>query len=69
MKTLADEIGRKVFDQSAETISELVEATGQTRSYIGKLAKAQIASGKWEQVWKKTGPKVVPAYRRKSSQK
>lgn len=59
----SDTIALRVVDDRAETALELADATGLGRSVINKLIHANLKAGKWEQVWKKSGSRHVPAYR------
>lgn len=59
----SDEFERKVIDDNAETITELCESTGMNRSSMGRISRERIAEGRWEQVWKRSGRKLVAAYR------
>ena len=63
-KSLASEIPRRIVDQSAETTSELAEETGRSESWVQRFARSRVVAGEWEQVFKKVGRQVVPAYRR-----
>lgn len=62
--SLADEIGRRVFDDKAETIKELIAATGYGDKQIREMVAERVESGAWEQVWKRGARMAVPAYRR-----
>jgi len=60
---IADEIGIREFYQTAETIAELMDATGQPYKFIAALAKERVLPGEWEVVRKRTNPGVAKAYR------
>lgn len=60
----SQDIPARVVDQQAETIKELCAASGRSRFFIQAFANDMVATGKWEQVWKFSGKKQVPAYRR-----
>lgn len=63
-KSLAADIPCRIYDESAETIKELMEATGYSYTSMKTYANVQVTSSHWEQVWKQVGNKPVPAYRR-----
>ena len=54
---------QKIIDESAETIQELCEKTGLYRQALNKEISRRVKSGVVEQVWKKSGRNLVPAYR------
>lgn len=62
-KMLASELlaDTRVLDQSAETIHELMEKTGLSRSSI--MARIKEQGDKLEQVCKREGGAIVLAYR------
>jgi len=63
-KSLVSEIPRRIVDPSAETTAELAAETGRSECWMQRFARAKVAAGEWEQVFKKVGRQVVPAYRR-----
>ncbi len=65
VKSLAASIPRQVIDQSAETSRELCAATGRGYDWMKAHIRTQIDDGVWEQVFKKVGRNIVPAYRSK----
>lgn len=56
-------IPRKTIDQSAETITEMVEASGVNKNTVGPEVKRLLAAGTIEKVYKHVNAQVVPAYR------
>jgi len=58
-------IDERKLDQSAETLRELMEKTGKSRSAIVERTKVLIKEDKLEQVWKRQGRAIVMAYRAK----
>lgn len=60
---ISETIAKKIFDDNAETIDELMLSTGATRHHIASLRDDGIKSGKWEQVWKKINGRAYKAYR------
>ena len=56
-------IPRKIIDQSADTITEMVEASGVNKNTVGPEVQRLLAAGKIEKVYKRVNAQVVPAYR------
>ena len=59
---------KKIIDQNALTRVELCKQWKEQGIELSKdrfvvWAKEKIDSGKWEQVWKKIGNRLIPAYR------
>jgi hypothetical protein len=65
MKKLSEIIGRLVVDLEAETLTEISERTLVEKNAVGRLRDEGLKSGRWEQVWKKQGTRMVKAYRSK----
>lgn len=63
-RSLIEDIPNLVIDQNAETIAELVEATGRSYTWIKAFANDQVTAGRWERVHKRVGNRTTPAYRR-----
>jgi hypothetical protein len=64
---LSDEMAHREFDPKAETIAELMQATGYKWAWVAHYAKDQVAAGKWEKVWRIVNGRPTPAYRRKKN--
>ena len=56
---------KRVIDEKALTIYEMVEETGRPWHYMSRHASDMVRIGKWEQVWKYNGKRVQKAYRPK----
>lgn len=56
---------RKVIDNSAITVEFIAKEMPCSSSAAAKFARNMVTSGAWEQVWKKNGIRLVPAYREK----
>ena len=56
-------IPRKIIDQSAETITEMVAASGVNKNTVGPEVQRLLAAGTIEKVYKRVNAQVVPAYR------
>lgn len=63
--SLLDDLPKRVIDQKAETIEELADNYPCSKPTMASIAKTQVANGRWEQVYKQFGRRLVPAYRRK----
>ena len=59
----SDQLPKQIIDQKAETVAELMTQTPHGRCWVDKFCKEMVASGKWERVWKKSGVRLVPAFR------
>jgi len=59
----SDQIERRIIDQSAETIRELEIASGLCRKRITDITTENVKVGRWEVVFKKSGRRIVAAYR------
>lgn len=56
---------RKVIDDTAETCDEISAKTGRQILLVRKQVRGMVESGMIEQVWKRHGRQLVPAYRTK----
>lgn len=57
----------KIVDQNAFTVEELCERSGARSDFpVRQQARKLCKEGKWEQVWKKAGRRLVFAYRVKA---
>jgi len=59
----SDLIPKKIVDQNAETIQDMMKHTPMSRNWLYGFAQDMVKQGKYEKVWKKVGVKLVPAYR------
>ena len=66
LNPLLESITKRVFDQTAVTMTEIMESRQLSRDAVREIRDMNIASGAWEEVWKRVGKKVVRAYRLKS---
>jgi hypothetical protein len=57
---------KKDLDQNAFTLPEIAARIGMCPSQAARKAAEKVASGEWEQVWKKSGKNFARAYRPKS---
>lgn len=65
--SLANEIkDRFIYDQKAETTTEIAESCGETVKWVQEYAREQLKLKKWEKVWKRVDGRRVAAYRRRS---
>ena len=55
----------RTVDQTAQTTHEIATIKKMCRSAIQPYIKQAVDAGKLEQVWKRDGTKIVPAYRPK----
>ena len=62
----SDEI-KRVIDQEAESVAEISEITGYSRSHTAEISLERVRSGQWEKVWKREGTRIIQAYRVKPS--
>ena len=67
MSPLAKDVPRRVVDENASTLSDLVRETGESEYWVKQFARKSVEDGRWERVWKHQGGKLTPAYRRKKS--
>lgn len=66
-KRCSDDIAKPIVDPSAETLEEICHAHPEMGvGTIRRLVRAKVASGAWEQVWKKNAKDnhLIRAYRR-----
>ncbi len=61
----SDDIPRRIIDQGAETVAEIGKACGMGRKWVSDFARARVAAGEWETVFKRVGTQLVPAYRKR----
>ena len=54
---------KQIIDPSAETASDIVEKTGQSKWKVKAMVADWLKLGKVERVFKKQSGKLVPAYR------
>ena len=57
----------KTIDQSAMTTDELVSLSGAPYATTRDRAKVLVKTGRWEQVWKRSGHRILKAYRQKKA--
>ena len=61
---VSDLIPKRIIDQNSQTLSEMVEQSGQCKTSVSTwLAKNK---DKYEKVWKKIGDRTIPSYRIKA---
>lgn len=60
---LLETIPGRIFDESAYTLWEIVEARGLTIKMAYRLRDEKMSSGEWEEVYKRVKGKPVKAYR------
>ena len=63
IKDLFKILGKKEIDDTALTVRELSEQTGESFSNMGHKIMLKVKNGEIEQVWKKSGVRLVRAYR------
>lgn len=62
---MLSDLPKKIVDESACTIKELAEASSMSETWMTRTAKSKVEAGEWEKVWKKSGDRLIPAYRKK----
>jgi len=60
---LLDSIPVREFDESAVSITDMVNDRGLTRKQAVDLCELNTKTGAWEQVWKHQNKKIVRAWR------
>ena len=60
---LLDSIPKRVYDQSASTLDEIMDDRCLNREQATQIRDLNLQSGAWEQVWKKVKGKTIKAYR------
>lgn len=65
MKKASDLLPHITVDQSAQTIAEIQAESIMGRSWTERFVAGMVKDGKFEQVFKRVGPKLVRAYRPK----
>jgi hypothetical protein len=62
----SDLIPKRIIDPKAETALEIQKQCLRGRKWVDDYCKNMVSLGKWEQVWKHTGNRLVPAFRVKA---
>ena len=53
----------RIFDDKAETTSEIASKINMSDAHVRRLMKSKLADGIIEQVWKRVGGRPLVAYR------
>ena len=61
--SLLESIPKKIFDQDAVTIEEIMADRCLSRHPATELRNLNLQSGAWEEVWKRVHGRAVRAYR------
>lgn len=63
MKSLLDTIDGRIIDPKSYTLDEIARLKNLPRHVIEDERDTNLASGAWEQVWKKYNGRLVKSYR------
>lgn len=58
---------KRIIDEDAYTVEELMERTSTPRQTVAKRLQSAVASGEWEQVWKHASGRLMKAYRKRQT--
>ena len=61
---LMQDVAVKVFDENALSVAQIAAEAGVSYQTAQRLAKNHAGRGTWERVWKHSGGRPIPAYRR-----
>ena len=60
---VSDMFQKKIVDPNAETVKEISDKTLMCTTKTKEMVLNLVAEGKIEQVWKRVGIRLTPAYR------